>query len=152
MDVLKQIQTVLKAALTGLKESHPITNVERIPDVKAISYKYDFPAIGILDGGEISDLGASVSLNTETVIIAVYVKVLGDQEKCIDEVRAIINNCIAELRKQEHYRTGGAFAGYSRAWCSKKSEIKLLFESDGPLILITKLARIEFKKQEVLTK
>lgn len=152
MDILIQVQTVLKAALQSLKYSNPIRNVERVPDVKAISNKFDFPAIGIMDGGEILDLGASVSFNTQAVIIAVYVKVLGDQEKCIEEVRAIIDNCISELRKKEHYWTGGAFAGYSRAWCSKKSEIKLLFESDGPLILLTKLARIEFKKQEVLTK
>ncbi len=152
MDLLKQVQTVFKAALPSLKYNLAIKNVERIPDVKAISVKYGFPAIGILDGGEIIEIGASVSHNTQVIIIATYVNALGDQENCIDGLRAIIDNCISELRKKEYYRTGGAFEGYTRAWCSKKSEIKLLFEENGPLILITKLARIEFKKQEVLTK
>jgi hypothetical protein len=152
MDLLKQVQTVFKAALPSLKNSLAIKNVERIPDVKAISVKYDFPAVGILDGGESNDLGASVSLNTEIVLIAVYVKILGDQENCIEEVRAIIDNCIAELRRKEHYRAGGAFEGYTRAWCGKKSEIKQVFNSEDYSPLLLKLARIEFKKQEVLTK
>jgi hypothetical protein len=152
MDLLTQVQTVFKAALPSLKFTFALNNVERIPDVKAISIEYDFPAIGIMDGGETIEIGASVSHNTVVIIIAVYVKALKDNEKCIEEVRAIIDNCIVELRKKEHYRTAGAFEGFTRAWCNKKSEIKLLFENDGPLILITKLARIEFKKQEVITK
>ena len=152
MDILKEAQEVLKGAIIDIKHTHSIMNVERIPDIKAISLKYGLPAIGIMDGGETNDPGASVSLKTQVVIIAVYVQVLGDQQKCIEEVRAIIDNCIAELRKKEHYRTSQAFEGFSRAWCAKKSEIKQVFNSKDESPLLLKLARIEFKIQEVLTK
>jgi hypothetical protein len=148
-DILNQVQTVFNANLTTLKSTEPISNVEKIPNVKMISVKYGFPAAGILDGGENTDSGASVSLVTEIVIIAVYVKVLGDQEKCMDEAREIVKNCITELRKKEHYRTGGAFSGYSRASCPKISEIKTVYTADDLNPVLLKLARIEFKKQEV---
>lgn len=148
-DILKQVQTIFKDSLPTIKSTDAISNVERIPNVKLISVKYGFPAIGILDGGENTEGGASASLVTEIVIIAVYVNVLGDQEKCIDEARVIVKNCIAELRKKEHYRTGGAFAGYSRAFCPKKSEMKTVYTANDLNPVLLKLARIEFKKQEV---
>ena len=146
-DILNQVQTILKDASPVLKYRHNISNVEKIPDVKMISVKYGFPAIGIMDGGENTDFGASTSLVTEIVIIAVYVDVLGDQEECMDEARVIVKNCIDELRKTEHFRTGGAFAGYSRASCPKISEIKTVYTADDMNPVLLKLARIQFKKQ-----
>lgn len=148
-DILKQVQTVLKASLSAIKYTHPIRNVERIPGVKMISLQYGFPAIGILDGGEIKEGKASSIIVTEIVHIAVYVDVLGDQEKCMDEAREILENVITELRKNEHYRTGGAFAGYSRAYGPRISEMKTAYTAEDLNPVLLKLARIEFKKQEV---
>ena len=149
--IVNKVKLVLKASLTTLKSKDTITNIEKIPDLKMISVKYGFPAIGILDGGENTDFGASSSLVTEIVPIAVYVNVLGDNEECMDEVRVIVENCVAELKKKEHYRTGGAFLGYSRASCPKKSKIETVYTADDLNPVLLKLARIEFKKQEVNT-
>jgi len=151
MDLLKSVQTVLKAALNTIKYSNRILNVERIPDVKALSIKYGFPAVGILDGGETNVLRQTTILKTETVSVAIYVKVIGDQEKCIEELRAIIGNCIFEIRKKEHYRSGGAFEGYSRAWCRAQSEIKQVFCNNDYSPLLLKLSLIDFIKQEAIT-
>jgi len=150
-DLLNRTQAVLKAATHNLKYTQAIRNIERIPDIKAISLKYDLPAIGILDGGQKNEKGASVTLKTETVIIAVYVKVLGDQETCIDEIRQIIIKCVTELRKKEHYIGGGSFVGYTRAWCEKQGEIKQIYKAEDYSPLLLKLARIEFTKQEINT-
>lgn len=150
-DILNQVQIVFKTSLHTLKSTDTISNVEKIPNHKMISLKYGFPAIGILDGGKNTDFGASSSLVTEIVIIAVYVNVLGDQEKCMDEARAIVKNCIAELRKKEHFQTGGAFAGYCRASCPKISDMKTIYTADAMNPVLLKVIRVEFKKQEVNT-
>lgn len=149
VDLLNQVKTVLKADLNALKYSRTIMNVEKIPDAKVLSIRYGFPAIGIIDAGENDDYKASTLFSTEMVVIAVYVDVVGDHEKCMDEVRAVLKKCIARLREKELYRVGGAFAGYSRARCNKLSEIVWLWKDDEkPLIM--KLAKIGFTRQEVI--
>ena len=150
-DILISVQNVLKAALSSIKATHTIRNCERIADIRNIAVKYSFPAIGILDGGERTQGGATAKLVTEIVNLAIYVDVLGDQEKSMDEAREIVNNAVAELRKKDHYRTGGAFAGYSRAFCPQKSEMKKVYTADDLNPLLLKLIRIEFTTQEVNT-
>ena len=102
-----------------------------------------------MDGGHDTDrTGASVKLKTEFVIIAIYVEVLGDSEKCIDETRAIHDKAIFQIREKENYRTGAVFEGYSRAFNPKSGETKLIFtDQDRPVIV--KLAKVEFTKKEV---
>lgn len=151
IDIIPTVQNYLKANKSTLKfkSNRPIKHFERVADYRAFSTQYGFPAIGILDGGHNTFRdGASVKLKTEFVIIAIYVEVLGDPEKCIDETRAIHDKAIFQIREKENYFTGAVFDGYSRAFNPKSGETKLIFtDQDRPVIV--KLARVEFTKKEV---
>jgi len=150
IDIIKSVQNFLEANKNLLKSDRAIKHFERVGNYRAISTQYGFPAIGVLDGGQDTATGASVKLKTEFVIIAIYVEVLGDPEECIDEVRAIHDKVIVQLRKKENTFTGGVFDGYSRPNNPKSGEIKMLFtDQDRPLMI--KLARVEFAKKEINT-
>jgi len=130
-----------------LEEKTNINNIAIIPHVELMPLEKQFPAIGILDGGDQLTPGASEGLRKHHVFLAAYSQQIGERETAVLEVRTILETLIPLLENPQNFYQGAAFAGFNGCRYKKSSESRpLVYEQhdEQKSYIVIKLAIFEF--------
>lgn len=132
-----------------LVEETEVNNIAIIPHVELMPLEREFPAIGILDGGDKNLPGASEGIRKHFVYIAAYSLIVGDREPAVLEVRNILETVKTLLENQENFTGTGPFAGFNGCTyldsCESRS-MKYGRDEDEKNFVVIKLFKFEFKE------
>jgi hypothetical protein len=137
-DLLTQILTLLQGKMT-------IANIAIIDDVDAIPLESGFPAIGIFDGGDEVEQGASESLDKQLIFFVVYAEVQGNTGETVLQVREICRYLRKHLTDPVNFETGGALEGFVQCRYLKSSKVmKMTQKGNDDSFIALKMPLYEF--------
>jgi hypothetical protein len=114
-----------------LVEKTEIANIAIIDDVDAIPCEAGFPAVGIFDGGDEVERGASEGLRKHFVFLVIYAEVSGSAEDTVLAVRAICDEVKAILPAAENFETDGIFNRFAGCSYLKTSKVVKMTKKDS---------------------
>ncbi len=106
----------------------------------------EYPFVGVLDGGDKSQEGASEGLNQEIILVGSYEEVTGDSRSAVLAAKSRIRQIRTLLEAQENFFSTGAFSGYQGVNYKGSSEGIPMKMKDSNLYLAVKLAKFEFTR------
>ena len=132
-----------------LKDQLELANINVIPHVELLPLESGFPAIGIMDGGDQVEPGASEGIRKHQVLIAVYDQVVGDRELSMLNIRTYLE-CIKNILEDiENFYSNGPMAGYNGCRYKRSSEsrpLQYIRNEDEKSYVVIKLGIFEFKE------
>lgn len=130
---------------TFLGENLPCTvgiirKIDETPD------EIEYPFVGILDGGDKPEEGASEGMDREFIPLASYEEVTGNPREAVLAARARIREIRRLIKKPENFETTGAFSEYQSAAYKGSSEgIPATIRVSNKDVAV-KLGKFEFQK------
>lgn len=139
--------------LTKIKEflllNTDIQNVSITPHVELLPLEAGYPAIGIMDGGDVVVQGASQGKRNHLVFISAYSHQVGERENAVLEARSIIETLIPLLENPENFYREAAFDGFNGCSYKKSSKsMPLIYtqHDEQKSYVVLKMADFEFSE------
>ena len=122
---------ILELVTTFLSDSqNSVNTVEIIPCVELYPKESGFPLIGVMDGGDILDEGASESLEKHLVFVVCYDQVTGDRSACVKSVRAKGRESRQLLENSAKFESGGALDEFNSVSYKRSDNARVLEETE----------------------